>query len=84
MTIYLDVPTAYTEKLLRSREAQTNTQADIHEQDMQYLATCRETGKAAAAYYGWTVISCVKDGVMRSIEDIHQEIYQHVTACLED
>ena len=84
LTIYLDVPTAYTEKLLRSREAQTNTQADIHEQDMQYLATCRETGKAAAAYYGWTVISCVKDGVMRSIEDIHQEIYQHVTACLED
>ena len=84
LTIYLDVPTEYTEKLLRSREEKTNTQADIHEQDMQYLATCRETGKAAAAYYGWTVISCVKDGVMRSIEDIHQEIYQHVTRCLEE
>jgi dTMP kinase len=84
LTIYLDVPTEYTEKLLRSREEKTNTKADIHEQDMQYLATCRETGKAAAAYYGWTVISCVKDGVMRSIEDIHQEIYQHVTHCLED
>ena len=84
LTIYLDVPTEYTEKLLRSREEKTNTQADIHEKDMQYLATCRQTGKAAAAYYGWTVISCVKDGVMRSIEDIHQEIYQHVTRCLED
>ena len=84
LTIYLDVPTEYTEKLLRSREEKTNTQADIHEKDMQYLATCRETGKAAAAYYGWTVISCVKDGVMRSIEDIHQEIYQHVVRCLED
>lgn len=84
LTIYLDVPTEYTEKLLRSREEKTNTQADIHEQDMQYLATCRETGKAAANYYGWTVISCVKDGTMRSIEDIHQEIYRHVTACLED
>ena len=84
LTIYLDVPTEYTEKLLRSREEKTNTQADIHEKDMQYLATCRETGKAAAAYYGWTVISCVKDGVMRSVEDIHQEIYQHVVRCLED
>lgn len=83
LTIYLDVPTAYTEKLLRGREEATNTKADIHEQDMQYLATCRETGKSAAAYYGWTVISCVKDGVMRSIEDIHEEIYQHVKRCLE-
>ena len=84
LVIYLDVPTDFTEKLMRHREQQTNTHADIHEQDMQYLATCRETGRAAAAYYGWTVISCVKDGQMRSIEDIHEEIYRHVQACLED
>ena len=84
LVIYLDVPTDFTQKLLRHREAATNTTADIHEQDMQYLATCRETGRAAAAYYGWTVISCVKNGQMRSIEDIHAEIYRHVQACLED
>jgi len=84
LTIYLDVPTEYTEKLLRSREAATNTQADIHEKDMAYLATCRETGRAAAAFYGWTVIKCVRDGVMRSIEDIHNEIYGYVQQCLED
>ena len=84
LTIYLDVPTDFTEKLMRSREQATNTHADIHEQDMKYLATCRETGRAAAAYYGWTVIECVRDGKMRSIEDIHEEIYQHISACLED
>ena len=84
LTIYLDVPTEYTEKLLRGREAATNTQADIHEKDMAYLATCRNTGRAAAAFYGWTVIECVKDGVMRSIEDIHNEIYRYVQQCLED
>jgi len=84
LTIYLDVPTDFTEKMLRSREASTNTQADIHEQDTAYLATCRKCGRAAAEYYGWTVIQCVKDGAMRSIEDIHEEIYRHVTACLED
>jgi len=83
LVIYLDMPTDFTQKLLRHREASTNTTADIHEQDMQYLATCRETGRAAAAYYGWTVISCVKDGQMRSIEDIHEEIYRHVKTCLE-
>ena len=83
LVIYLDVPTDFTEKLLRGREAATNTSADIHEKDMSYLATCRETGRAAAKFYNWTVIDCVRDGAMRSIEDIHDEIYTHVLACLE-
>lgn len=84
LTIYLDVPTDFTEKMLRGREQDTNTHADIHEADMTYLATCRQMGKEAAAYYGWTVIECVRDGKMRSIDDIHEEIYSHVVKCLED
>ena len=84
LVIYLDVPTDFTEAMMRRREADTHTSADIHEQDLTYLATCRRTGKAAAEYYGWTVIQCVRDGQMRSIEDIHEEIYRHVAACLEN
>ena len=84
VTIYLDVPTAFTEKMLRSREAATSTQADIHEKDMAYLATCREMGRAAAEFYGWHIIQCVRDGAMRSIEDIHEEIYSLVQKSLEE
>lgn len=84
LILYLDVPTDFTEMLMRRREQATNTQADIHEQNMAYLATCRETGKTAAAFYGWTVIECVRDGAMRSIEDIHAEIYAHVAKLLEE
>ena len=84
LTLYLDVPTDFTEKLLRAREQDTHTKADIHEKDTQYLATCRRMGAFAADYYGWTVISCVRDGKMRSMEDIHEEIYRHVRNCLED
>ena len=69
---------------MRRREADTNTKADIHEQDTAYLTTCRQAGRTAAEFYGWTVIQCVRDGKMRSIEDIHEEIYGHVKACLED
>ena len=83
LTIYLDVPTAFTEKLMRHREQETNTHADIHEQNTSYLATCRETGRTAAKYYGWSIIECVKDDKMRSIEDIHEEIYRLVRNCLE-
>ena len=84
LVIYLDVPTDYTEKMMRHREAQTNTKADIHEKDMDYLATCRRTGRAAAEFYDWKIISCVENGQMRSIEDIHKEIYRLVADCLED
>lgn len=83
LVLYLDVPTDFTEKLLRRREQDTHTQADIHEQDTAYLAACREVGRQAADFYHWQVISCVKDGAMRTIEDIHEEIYQCVKECLE-
>ena len=84
LTIYLDVPTDFTEKMLRGREDAPNTKAYIHDKDMTYLATCRQCGREAAAFYGWKVIHCVKDGKMRSIEDIHNEIYAAVQQCLED
>ena len=84
LILYLDVPTDFTERMMRHREQATNTKADIHEKDMGYLSICRESGRAAAAFYGWTVIECVKDGAMRSIEDIHQEIIAHVAKLLED
>lgn len=84
LTIYLDVPTNFTEQLMRRREQDTNTKADIHEKDTAYLTTCRQTGRAAASFYNWTVVECVRDGAMRSVEDIHEEIYAHVLKLLEE
>ena len=84
LTLYLDVPTDFTEQLLRHREQDTHTTADIHERNSAYLASCRRAGRAAAEYYGWTIISCTENRKMRSIEDIHEEIYRQVAACLED
>lgn len=83
IVIYLDVPTDLTEQMLRKREAATNTQADIHEQNMDYLRLCRTTGLHAAQYYGWTIIGCSENGKMRTIEDIHNEIFGIVRKCLE-
>lgn len=83
VVIYLDVPTELAEQMLRKREASTNTHADIHEQNMDYLRTCRNTGLQAAKYYGWTIINCAKDGKMRSVDDIHTEIFETVRKSLE-
>ena len=53
-------------------------------QNMDYLRLCRKTGLQAAEFYGWTIINCEKNGRMRSIEDIHNEIFNLVQTCLED
>lgn len=83
LVIYLDVPTDLTGQMLRHREHDTNTHADIHEQNMDYLRMCRNTGRQAAEFYGWTIINCARDGKMRSIEDIHNEVFELVSRCLE-
>ncbi len=79
---YLDVPTDATVGMLRSREAATNTHADIHEQDTAYLRTCRETAGQAADVLGWYRVKCVQDGTLRTIEDIHGEIWAQVSKLL--
>ena len=51
---------------------------DIHESDTSHL---KESYKAACdlvAKYDWCEIKCVKDGQIRSIEDIHEEIYEEI------
>ena len=73
---YLDMPTEQAVQLLRSREESTHTTADIHEVDTGYLALCRRTALRAAQVLGWQVVHCT-DGVgnIRSIEDIHNEVW---------
>ncbi|MBO5917907.1 MAG: thymidylate kinase, partial [Oscillospiraceae bacterium] len=82
LVLYLDMPTDFAVKLLRSREQSTNTTADIHEVDDAYLASCRAAALQAAQVLGWTVIPCVKDGALRSIEDIHDQIWSLVAPLL--
>ena len=83
LVLYLDMPTEITEKMMRQREAATGTHADIHEQDEAYLRACRENAKKVAERCSWQRIGCSKDGAMRTVEDIHEEIYRRVTELLK-
>ena len=83
LVILLDMPIELTRQLMRKRESDTNTQADIHEQNLAYLEQCRRSALEAAESLGWTVISCAKDGEIRTIADIHAEVYEIVTQCLK-
>lgn len=75
----LDLPVALSEKLMASRVGKT---ADIHELDHAYLEACRDTARLAARLYHWSVISCAEGDRIRSIEEIHEELYQKVREVL--
>ena len=73
--LYLDMPTEVTERMMRRRESDTHTHADIHEVDDAYLAACRDAAAQAADFYGWRRVSCADgEGRLRSVEEIHREI----------
>lgn len=73
LVLYLDMPTEAANRLMRRREAETNTAADIHEQDGDYLRRCRECAGEIARAQGWAVVNCAAGGVPRTPEDIHRE-----------
>ena len=83
LVLYLDMPTRCSLELLRSREAATHTQGDIHEVDPDYLAACRDSALQAARLLGWQVIPCVTwDGRLRTVEEIHWEVWSLVSPLL--
>jgi dTMP kinase len=82
LVLYLDMPTEITERMMRSREQQTGTQADIHEQDEEYLRQCRANAWQVVRRCGWHVIHCGAGDAPRTVEDIHQEVWQSVEQLL--
>ena len=82
LVLYLDMPAEQSRALLRKREADTHTEADIHEQDSAYLAACRQAADYAANLLGWRRVSCVREGQLRTVEGIHEEIWNAVRAAL--
>ena len=74
LVLYLDMPTEAAGRLMRRREEENHTAADIHEQDGEYLRRCRESAREIAGDLGWRVVNCASRGVPRTPEDIHREV----------
>ena len=82
LVIYLDMPTEITEQMMRQREQNSGTQADIHEQDETYLKNCRANAKEIVKECGWSVLNCAKNGNPRTPDDIHAQVYRLVKKLL--
>lgn len=82
MTIFLDMPTEVSQKLLSARYGGDDSKKDIHERDTAYLNRCREAALYAAEKYGWEKIPCSKDGEPRSIHEINIELIEKITSLI--
>ncbi len=78
LVLYLDLPTELSEQMLRQREHNTGVKADIHEQDDTYLRNCRMNARQIAQDLGWSMVNCAPDGQIRSVQDIHSEVWRKV------
>lgn len=82
LVIYLDVDIKTSLARMKRRQAKTNTHADIHEKDIRYLENCLRVADKAADYYGWTRIPFKTNGVERTLEEKHEEIYSIIKSVL--
>ena len=82
LVIYLDVDLETSKRRMRRREEKTNTHADIHEMDSDYLARCLHTADMACEHYGWTRIPFMKEGVERDVDEKNAEIYNIIRQTL--
>ncbi len=81
MVVFLDVPIIITNDLIsnRSNKITGGSMKDIHERDRKYLGKTYLNACRIAEKYGWKRIECISDSCLRSIEDIHDDIYDYIS-----
>ena len=57
-------------------------QKDIHERDAKHIEDSYNAACEVAKKYNWYTVECVKNNEIRSIEDIHKEIYEEINKIL--
>ena len=77
---FLNMPIEYSEKLMQNRANKITHEEkkDIHERDKEHLKDSYNEACKLVQKYNWFEIKCVKDGNIRTIDDIHEEIYKEI------
>ena len=74
---FLNMPIRFSEKLIQNRENKFthSDKKDIHERDKSHLIDSYNVACSLVNKYDWYEVKCVENNSIRSIEDIHEEIY---------
>ena len=79
-SFFLNMPTEFAIKLMENRENKFthDTKKDIHERDVEHLKDSYEAACELVEKYDWHEVKCVINEKVRTIEDIHEEIYNEI------
>lgn len=81
--IFMDISPELSAKRLSMRYGGDESRKDIHENNMDYMRSCRRSALFAAGRQGWDVISCTRgDGSEKSPEEITAEIMNIISEVL--
>jgi len=80
-SFFLNMPPDYAIKLMEGRENKfTHEQAkDIHERDKSHIIDSHNAACELVDKYNWYEVKCVKNEEIRTIEDIHEEIFSEIS-----
>lgn len=78
--VFLDVPPEISQELMKDRANKFTgeKEKDIHERDKQYLINSYNNSLKIAEKYSWNKIKCNNGNRLKSIDEIHNAIYNEV------
>lgn len=83
-TFFLNMPPEFALKLIQNRENKITHEMkkDIHERDKNHIIDAYHAACEVANEYHWCKIQCVEENQIRTIEEIHEEIYAYLKELL--
>ena len=77
---FLNMPPEYAWKLMENRKNKITheSQKDIHERDKQHIIDSYHAACDLVEKYHWYEVKCIQNDKIRTIEDIHEEIWEEI------
>ena len=82
LVLFLDMPLEVSQKLLSKRYEGDESMKDIHESNLSFMGSCRESAQFAAKQGGWQIVQCAENGEPKPIETITEDIISRIRAAL--
>lgn len=78
LVIFLHAPFEVAQALKKRRKNNDGVENDIHERDYSFMKRVSDNSIDIAKKYKWDFIECAENETMRSVEDIHEDVYRLV------
>ena len=83
VVIYLNMPPDFSIHFIANREDKSSvSNQDIHEKNLSYLRDSYQNAQKVKSRENWVNIECMSGEQLKSIEEIHEEIYTIVKKVL--